>query len=278
MLSYRHAFHAGNFADVLKHVVLVEILQYFKLKEKPFDYIDTHAGAGFYDLQSRESEKLGEFRDGIARLNPHDWPGLEVYLQRVAACNPNGGLKHYPGSPAVAQGLLRQQDRVSLFELHPADHAVLQQNFRRDRRFHVYQENGYSGLLRLLPPPSRRAVVLLDPSYEVKTDYAQLVQTLAKAWRKFPGGVYALWYPVIERQRTEEFVGSIAASGMRDVQRFELGVEADAPGRGMTASGMLVVNPPWTLRATMAQLLPRLAETLAQGPGAFSRVEVVVPE
>jgi 23S rRNA (adenine2030-N6)-methyltransferase len=196
----------------------------------------------------------------------------------LAGFNPAGRLVAYPGSPVIARQLMRQQDRASLFELHPADLEALQRNIGRDRRIHVYHENGHTGLLRLLPPPSRRALVLLDPSYEVKTEYSQLQRTLEKAWRKFPGGVYAVWYPVIERQRTEDFVEAIAGSGIRDIQRLELGVSADTPGRGMTACGMLVVNPPWTLQQTMAKLLPRLAQTLAQGPGAFSRVEMLVPE
>ncbi len=278
VLSYRHSFHAGNFADVLKHTVLVEILQHLKRKDKPFDYIDTHAGAGLYDLQSAEAAKLGEYRDGIGRLNADEWPELKEFLQLVARFNPAGGLVAYPGSPVIAQQLMRNQDRASLFELHPADLEALQRNIGRDRRIHVYNENGHQGLLRLLPPPSRRVVVLLDPSYEVKTEYRQLQQTLEKAWRKFSGGVYALWYPVIERQRTEDFIDAIAGSGIRDIQCFELGVAADAPGHGMTACGMLVVNPPWTLQGTMSELLPRLSRTLAQGPGAFSRVEVLVPE
>ena len=278
MLSYRHSFHAGNFADVLKHVVLVEIIQYLKRKDSAFDCIDTHAGAGYYDLQSSHAAKLAEYRDGIARLNSADWPELSAYLETVAKFNPDGQLDVYPGSPAIAQRLLRDQDRARLFELHPADHAALVQNMAVDRRFKVYCEDGHAGLLRLLPPRSRRAVVLLDPSYEVKSEYQQLVQTLTQAWRKFPTGVYAIWYPVIDRQRTEQFIQSIASSGIADIQRFELGVRADSAGHGLTAAGMLVINPPWGLQQKLSALLPRLATLLAQDPGAYSRTEVLVAE
>ncbi|HET6566278.1 MAG TPA: 23S rRNA (adenine(2030)-N(6))-methyltransferase RlmJ [Xanthomonadales bacterium] len=278
MLSYRHSYHAGNFADVLKHLVLVEILQYLKRKNGAFDYIDTHAGAGLYSLQSIHASKLAEYRDGIARLNVADWPELAGYLGLIESFNPGGELLIYPGSPAIAHRLLRPQDRASLFELHPADFAELQQLFHRDRRVRTFHEDGHKGLLRLLPPKSRRAVVLVDPSYEVKTEYAQLVQTLAQAWRRFPAGVYALWYPVIDRQRSEEMIAAIAQSGIRDIQRYELGVAADSAERGMTACGMLVINPPWTLQAELAALLPRLAQQLRQGEGAYSRVEVVAGE
>lgn len=278
MLSYRHSYHAGNFADVLKHLVLVEIIQYLKRKDGAFDYIDTHAGAGLYDLRSSQAEKLAEYGDGIARLHKADWPELADYLEVVASFNPKDSLETYPGSPVIAQQLLRSQDRASLFELHPADHAALLQQTSRDRRIREYHEDGHRGLLRLLPPQFRRALVLFDPSYEVKTEYQQLVQTLAQAWRKFPGGVYAIWYPVIDRQRTEQFIQAIADSGITDIQRFELGVRADSDSHGMTASGLLVINPPWTLMQKLSGLLPRLASELAQGPGSYSKAEALVAE
>src|SRR5690606_16929853 len=163
--------------------VLAEIFQYLKRKDGAFEYIDTHAGAGCYNLHSSHATKLSEYRDGIARLAAAEWPELVDYLATVASFNPRHVLDLYPGSPTIAQQLMRAQDRASLFELHPADHATLVRQFRRDRRFHIYLEDGHQGLLRLLPPRSRRAVVLLDPSYEVKTEYQQLAQTLALAWR-----------------------------------------------------------------------------------------------
>jgi 23S rRNA (adenine2030-N6)-methyltransferase len=278
LLSYRHSFHAGNFADVLKHVVLVEIIQYLKRKDSAFDYIDTHAGAGCYDLQSSEAAKLEEYQGGIARLDAKDWPELADYLKTIAGFNPGNALHAYPGSPAIAARLLRAQDRASLFELHPAEHALLLQSMAKDHRIKVYLEDGHSGLLRLLPPRSRRAVVLLDPSYEVKAEYQQLVQTLTLAWRRFPSAVYAIWYPVIDRSRTEKFIQSIASSGIKDIQQFELGVRADAEGYGMTAAGMLVINPPWELQQKLSTLLPRLATSLAQDPGAYGSVQQLVAE
>lgn len=278
MLSYRHSFHAGNSADVLKHLVLVEIIQYLKRKDTPFDYIDTHAGAGWFDLRSEHAVKLAEYQDGIARLHPADWPELADYLGVVASFNPGAGLEAYPGSPAIAQSLMRTQDRASLFELHPADHSALAENLARDRRFKVYGEDGHAGLLRLLPPRSRRAVVLIDPSYEVKSEYQQLPQTLKLAWRKFPTAVYVIWYPVIARERTEHFIQSIASSGIPDILRLELGVRADGENCGMTASGLLVINPPWGLQEKLSALLPQLANLLAQAPGAHSKAEVLVAE
>jgi len=278
LLAYRHSFHAGNFADVLKHIVLVEILQYLKRKDAAFDYIDTHAGAGLYDLRSAHAEKLGEYRQGIGRLVSSASRHFRSYLDVVAAFNPGEELAFYPGSPAIALHLMRPQDRASLFELHPSDHALLQEQVKRDRRVLVFKQDGFAGLAGLLPPRSRRGLVLVDPSYEIKTDYARVVSSLQKAHKRFATGCYAIWYPVIDRGHCEDFVGQIRDSGIRDVQRFELAVRQDSPWSGMTAAGMIVVNPPFTLMQTMSELLPELSELLAQDQHASYRAEVLAAE
>lgn len=279
MLSYRHGFHAGNFADVLKHLVQVEILAYLQKKDKPFDYIDTHAGAGLYRLRGEMAAKNCEYGNGIGRLLPENpgLPALQPYLDSVLAHNTGGRLNVYPGSPAIACGLLRPQDKAWLFELHPADIEQLRRACL-GRNIHIRGEDGFHGLVALLPTPSRRALVLIDPSYELKEDYRRVVDALKLIYRKMPTATVALWYPVVERARIDQLERQIVASGIRWVEQFELGIRADTDGRGMTASGMIVVNPPWTLRATMEQLLPPLAKLLSEDGGEYQRTRSLVGE
>ena len=278
MLSYRHAFHAGNFADLIKHVVLVEILEHLVRKATPFEYIDTHAGAGLYDLHSAAALKLREYAGGIGRLQPQDYPEMARYFEVIQAFNAADELAFYPGSPAIAGYFLRPQDRAWLFELHPRDYELLRANLAGNRRMKVQCQDGFEGLQALLPPTSRRGLVLIDPSYEVKSDYDLVVDRLLAACRKFSHGIYALWYPVVERRRIDELETRIAGSGIRNVQRFELGVAPDSAARGMTAAGMLVVNPPWKLLEKMAGLLPRLAPALAEEGGGSYKCEVLAGE
>ena len=278
MLSYRHAFHAGNFADLIKHVVLVEILEHLVRKATPFEYIDTHAGAGLYDLHSAAALKLREYAGGIGRLQPQDYPEMARYFEVIQAFNAADELAFYPGSPAIAGYFLRPQDRAWLFELHPQDYELLRANLAGNRRMKVQCQDGFEGLQALLPPTSRRGLVLIDPSYEVKSDYDLVVDRLLAACRKFSHGIYALWYPVVERRRIDELETRIARSGIRNVQRFELGVAPDSAARGMTAAGMLVVNPPWKLLEKMAGLLPRLAPALAEEGGGSYKCEVLAGE
>lgn len=278
MLSYRHSFHAGGFADVIKHVVLIEILRHLVRKDRPFDYIDSHAGAGLYDLRSEQSEKLREYQQGIGKLTVNAFPELADYLSIVQKFNPQGALDYYPGSPLIAAQFLRGQDHSWLFELHPADFALLRAEFVADRRVQVKRTDGFKGLLALLPPVSRRALVLIDPAYEVKTDYERVFETVARAYRKFSTGIYALWYPVVDRTRIDELDRKLIVSGIRRIQRFELGIRADARGAGLAAAGMMVINPPWTLREKMAALLPKLTHTLAAGKGAHFKCQALVNE
>lgn len=278
MLSYRHSYHAGNFADVLKHIVLTECLQHLGKKDKAFDYIDTHAGAGLYDLASAHAGMLQEFENGIGKLNSAEWPELADYFAAVNKLNTDGSLGLYPGSPLIALHFLRPQDRAWLYELHSEDARLLVNNLQKDKRARVMHENGLAGLLRLLPPISRRGLVLIDPSYEIKSDYDSVFETVAKAIKKFATGTYAIWYPVVERSRIIRLEKQFIASGIKQIQRFELGITADSDAQGMTASGMIVINPPWQLMATMQQLLPKLVTVLAADIGAFYKCDQLVAE
>jgi 23S rRNA (adenine2030-N6)-methyltransferase len=276
MLSYRHSFHAGNHADVLKHLVLCRILSYLVRKDKPLCYVDTHAGAGGYALQSPQAQKNREYETGIGRLwQRQDLPApLADYVELIRRFNPDGALRQYPGSPWLARQLLRPGDRLLLHELHPADCTALREQSAADRRAKVACTDGYQGCIALLPPQERRGLVLIDPPFELKSDYRQVIETLQQAHKRFATGVYALWYPVVERARIEQLERSLRATGIPSVDRYELAIAPDRHGHGMTASGMLVANPPWTLREEMACCLPWLARELAGDTGDW-RVEVL---
>ncbi|WGL15616.1 23S rRNA (adenine(2030)-N(6))-methyltransferase RlmJ [Microbulbifer bruguierae] len=279
MLSYRHGFHAGNFADVLKHYVQVEIISYLQKKETPFDYIDTHSGAGLFSLASEMAQKNREYMTGIGQLFQHcDLPGLQNYLQVIEGLNPDGNLQVYPGSPMIAAQMLRPQDKAWLFELHPNDAEKLRQNFARRRQCQVREEDGFKGLAALLPTRSRRALILIDPPYEQKEDYQRVVTALQLIQRKMANAITAIWYPVVDRRRIDVLEKQLQASGVRNIQQFELGVSGDAEGHGMTSSGMIVVNPPWTLRGQMEALLPPLAAQLSSDGGSYYRCETLVTE
>ena len=265
MLSYRHAFHAGSFADLLKHAVLVQVLRHAVQKPKPLYYLDTHAGAGSYDLTAAMAEKTGEWRDGIGRAvaatDPPDF--LRPFLELVRGANDGGGLRTYPGSPALARAILRPGDRLELIELHVTDHGALAEWAGPGTQ--VRRLDGLSALVQRMPPHERRGVTLIDPSYEIKTDYEDVVTALAGAYRRFATGAFLLWYPVIDRARTEAMLGALRATGIPRQLRLELSPRPDTLGRGMTGAGMLVVNPPWTLPETAQAGLPWLARLLDAG-------------
>ena len=274
MLSYRHAFHAGNHADVLKHFVLVELLRYFNRKDKPWWYIDTHAGAGCYALESEQAGKTAEFEGGIGRLwQRDDLPvQLRPFLDALAQFNPHGRLTFYPGSPAIAMTQLREQDRMRLFELHPADAALLGQTFAHDGdRVVVRKSDGFAGLRGLLPPPTRRVVVLIDPPYEVKDDYRRVVDTVADAMKRFPGGTYAVWYPMLARTEARQLPERLAGLGAESWLDVRLAVSKPSrDGFGMFGSGMYIINPPWVLPEILEAVMPWLAHNLGEdGNGAF---------
>ena len=277
MLSYRHSFHAGNFADVIKHIVLVEILQSLIKKDKSFEYIDTHAGAGLFDLESKHAATLAEYQNGIARLEQAQWPELEKYFEIINSVNATGALRIYPGSPFIARYFLRHGDKAWLYELHPADYELLRNNLGSRFQIKVQRQDGLKGLPGLLPPVSRRGLVLIDPSYEIKADYEQVLASVLKAHKRFATGIYAIWYPVVQRLKITQLEAGLIKSGIRNIQRFELAVAPDSSERGMTAAGMIVINPPWGLLQKMMLLLPKLLAVLGDGDG-FTKCEVLVAE
>ncbi len=276
MLSYRHGFHAGNYADVLKHVVLMRTLQYIVRKDKPAFYLETHAGRGMYSLTGATAARTAEYRQGIGQL----WQasgipaGLQDYLDLIAQFNAGPELICYPGSPWIARTIMRPQDRLVLCELHPQDFRELALTFQRCSNVHCYKEDGFAVSQARVPPPERRGVVFIDPSYEVKTDYQTVVEILQKLHRKFAAGTYLLWYPIVRADRTQTMLRQLTASGIRRISVFELHLTADHSQPGMTGTGMVVINPSWTLMDEMQKVLPFLCETLAPG-GHWSAREAV---
>jgi 23S rRNA (adenine2030-N6)-methyltransferase len=272
MLSYRHAFHAGNHADVLKHIVLTGVLRYLTRKDRPIWYIDTHAGIGQYRLNPRPPAGQAEWLDGIARLWEDEVvpAALQPYLERVRALNPDGKLQNYPGSPRLAADLLRPGDRAWLYELLGKDFQALQEQFRDRQSIRCEEADGFAALKGLLPPGPRRGLVFIDPSYEVKADYQRLLDTLHDALRRFGSGCYLVWYPLVQRREALELPARLLQLEPARWLRAELRIKAPpASGYGLYGSGMFVFNPPWTLPAMLQDLLPWLARRLAvDGHGA----------
>jgi len=283
MLSYRHAFHAGNHGDVLKHAVLALIVEHLQKKSKPFVYIDTHAGAGRYDLRSEWAQKNREFESGILPLwQRNDLPpAMRTYIDIVQKMNPSGELQWYPGSPWLVQQLMRQQDKARLYELHNNEIQNLQALFANIPNVKVQHADGLLELKAVLPPAERRAITLIDPSYEIKEDFARVATALVDAHRRFAVGVYMLWYPVIHRANITRLEDQLVRSGIRNILLAELTVRPDS-AQGMRGSGIIVINPPWTLQENLQQILPYLAELLgSQGQNAFPgkyRLQPLVPE
>lgn len=279
LLSYRHSFHAGNHADVIKHIVQSLILDALKQKDKPFVYHDTHSGVGRYDLTHEWSEKTGEYKQGIARVwQQQPIPAaLESYLDAVKALNNGDTLRYYPGSPRVARAQLRRQDRMVLTELHPSDYPLLEQEFHRDRQVSIFKEDGFKRLKASLPPKERRGLVLIDPPYELAKEYRDVVQAIYQSYKRWATGIYAIWYPVVNRCDIEDMIEGLQGLGIRKILQIELGVAPDNNERGMTASGMIVINPPWKLESQMNEILPFLKQAIAPATGHF-KVEWIVPE
>ena len=281
MLSYRHSFHAGNHADVLKHIVLMLIIESLQQKEKGFYYLDTHSGAGRYRLFSQEAEKTAEYVDGIGRLWEREDLPQEVarYVALIKKLNYGGKeLRYYAGSPLLAANLLRPQDRALMVELHPSDFPLLRNNFKEFENVTVKIGDGFQQVKATLPPKERRGLVLIDPPYELKEDYDLVVKAIEEGYKRFATGVYAIWYPVVLRQQTKRIVKGLEASGIRKILQIELAVRPDSDQRGMTASGMIVVNPPWTLEQQMKSILPYLTTALVpQGTSSWS-VNWITPE
>lgn len=280
MLSYRHAFHAGNHADVLKHCILAQVLDYYGRKDKAFWYIDSHAGAGLYALDRGYASQNAEFRDGIGRLwQYHDLPpAVSQYVNLVRNLNPDGALRRYPGSPMLALLLLRANDCLRLCELHPSDHKLLQAMQGGERRVKIEAADGNTWLKAQLPPPPRRAVVLIDPPYEQKQDYTRVVQGLKDSLQRFATGTYLLWYPLLARPEPRLLQQRLARLAPTSWLHATLSIQAPpAEGYGMHGSGLYVVNPPWTLPTALETVLPFLASVLGKDAGAGYTLEHHIP-
>ncbi|MFT7431630.1 MAG: 23S rRNA (adenine2030-N6)-methyltransferase [Colwellia sp.] len=278
MLSYRHAFHAGNFADVLKHSVLTLILEYMIRKDKGFYYIDSHSGAGMYQLSDEYAQKTGEYKDGIAKLiENNDLPeALQPYINLVKNLNQKTTeLTLYPGSPGIARQFTRRQDSVHLFELHPADIEHLKAYSQRWNKSHVKQSDGYQGVLGLVPPPNRRGLVLIDPPYELKEDYLKAVRTLVSAYKKFATGTYILWYPVVKRELVEQMQNAFIKSNVRNLMQVEYCQHTDTEEYGMTGTGLFIVNPPWQLASQLSEVLPYLKTKLGNAESQYSVKQLI---
>lgn len=277
MLSYRHGFHAGNHADVLKHLVLVQLTRYLGEKEKAFWYVDTHAGAGRYALDSAQAAKLAEHRDGVGRLwTRSDLPAaLADYVALVRSANPDGRLKIYPGSPSLALATLRAQDRLRLFELHSREVLRLRENLQDGgKRVLIDESDGFAALKALLPPPPRRALVLIDPPYEERHDYDRVLNSLKDSLSRFAGGSYLLWYPQLTRLAANDLPQRLKRLPAANWLHLTLRVRTPASdGFGMHGSGLFVINPPWTLEATLQEVMPYLVEALGQDAGAGFTLE-----
>jgi 23S rRNA (adenine2030-N6)-methyltransferase len=274
-MNYRHIYHAGNFADVLKHAVLARLIDYLKLKDKPFRILDTHAGIGVYDLSSDEAQKTGEWREGIGRLIDEPLPKtaaqiLAPYLDSVQALNPDGGCTIYPGSPKLARMLVRKEDRLSLMELHPDDYEALHDNFRDDFQVRVTHLDGWLALNAHLPPKEKRGLILVDPPFEEADEYRRMASNFAKAWRKFPTGVYCLWYPIKRGAPIADFHDQLAGLDIPKILCAELSVKSERTPIGLTGSGLIIVNPPYTLKGELDLILPALKKRLAQDDFASS--------
>src|SRR4030081_857434 len=286
-MNYRHAFHAGGFADVIKHIVLVRMLTYRQEKQAPFRVIDSHAGAGLYDLTSDEARRSGEWLTGIARVMQARFsettaPLIKPYLDIVRAFNSPPELKVYPGSPLIARALLRPQDRLTACEVQPKERKRPIEGMRRDTQARVVDLDGWVALPAFVPPNERRGLVLIDPPYEHKDEFERIAEGFAEAFAKWPTGSYLLWYPVKSRRASDnlarhvaEVVGTGAPPGK--CLRLEFSVAPQAAGSGLNSAGLLIVNPPWTLASELKAILPELEKPLGQGGAGRFRLEAPKP-
>ena len=288
-MNYRHAFHAGNFADVLKHAVLVRILLHLCAKPAPFRVLDTHAGAGRYDLAGAEASRGGEWRAGIGRLLAAELAEdaralIAPYLDAVCALDPGERLASYPGSPALIGAFLRAQDRLLACELEPAAAAALARNLAGDRRAKALAIDGWTALNAYVPPKERRGLVLIDPSYEDAGDFSRLGQALVAAHRKWPTGGYLAWYPIKDRAGPDTLARHLRRGGLAKILRAELTVARDPAGstshaaQPLAACGLIAINPPYTLADELAIMLPALAAAMSDGPGGDHRLDLIAGE
>ncbi len=282
-MNYRHSFHAGNFADVMKHIVLTRIIEYLKLKDKAFRVIDTHAGAGVYALTEGEAARTGEWHGGIEKLLSAKAPPeaaelLLPYILAVQAQNGSGDLKTYPGSPKITRYLLRKQDRLTAIELHPKDAKLLAKAFEGDFQTRVIELDGWLSLGAHLPPKEKRGLVLTDPPFEEPGEFERMLEGLQKAHGRWPGGIYALWYPVKDRAAVAKFHRGLTQSGVTKILRAELMIRRGIEEPRLDGCGMVVVSPPFVLEAELRLILPALVKCLGEDAGAGFRLDWIAGE
>ena len=282
-MNYRHAYHAGNFADILKHIVLTRCLAHLKEKSAPFRVIDTHAGIGFYDLGGDAARRTGEAQTGISKLEAAQCPPdlanlLEPYHEAIAKTRTHHGPLAYPGSPAIVEALLRGEDRLIANELHPDDFETLRENFAFDGRVKTMALDAVTVLNSSIPPKERRGLVLIDPPYEKRDEFASLIDMIVRAHRKWSTGVYAVWYPVKSKAEAAWFFGELRKTAIPKILRIEQTISDVREGGALTSSGLIVINPPWRLADDMKMLLPWLDQVLAQGPGHSWNVDWIAGE
>lgn len=273
-LGYQHEYHAGNHGDVLKHAVLSLVVAALANKDKPFRVLDGWAGSGWYDLMGREARQTAEYRAGIERVLSSPLPpvAMQPYLQAVRNCNAGQSLTRYPGSPELVRRLLRPNDHLELLEIHPRASAALREHYSHDPFVHLHVRDAFEGIPALIPPPERRGLVLIDPSYEVKDDFPAVVEMLRVATRRWANGIFMIWYPLIRHPLAERFPAKLRALGMPELLQAELAVEARGFD-GMRGSGVLIVNPPYGLDEQLDVLLPWLRDTLGNHPQAAWSVQ-----
>lgn len=280
-MNYRHAYHAGNHADVLKHIVMARIIEHLKRKDKPFRILDAHAGVALYDLQGVEAGKTREWEGGIGRLAEPLAAEAEALLSPyrgvIAALNPQGSLRLYPGSPEIALRLMRPQDRLLVNELHPEDVMALERHVGRDDRVAVTAMDAETFVKAHLPPPERRGLILIDPPYEAKTEVGKALRMLAQGLRRFATGIFALWYPLKADDIAERVADGVRALAVPASLRIELRIREAFAGGGLAGSGLVIVNAPWKLDEDLAVLLPALAERLGLGTWGQGRMDWLVP-
>jgi 23S rRNA (adenine2030-N6)-methyltransferase len=286
-MNYRHAFHAGGFADVIKHIVLVRILAYLQEKPAAFRVIDTHAGSGVYDLTSEEARRGGEWLTGIARIMQARFSEpsadlLKPYLDIVRAFNPQRELQTYPGSPLIARAMLRPQDRLTACEVEPKARQRLIDALRRDEQARVVDLDGWMALPAFVPPNERRGLVLIDPPFEAADEFERLADRFAAAFVKWPTGIYVLWYPAKSRRATDQLAQRVASEAASvkppgKCLRLEFSVAPQTAGTSLVSAGLLIVNPPWTLQGELKSILPELEKPLGQGGAGRFRLETPKP-
>ncbi|WP_372742836.1 23S rRNA (adenine(2030)-N(6))-methyltransferase RlmJ [Neptunomonas sp.] len=279
MLSYQHGFHAGNFADVHKHMILALILEALNLKDKPWSYLETHGGCALYDLADDKAQKTGEYLAGIGKLwNKQEMPdAIRPYIAQVQVVNQDKELRFYPGSPSIASMLARASDRLAVMELHPAEYQQVKQHFRGLAQVAVHHRDGYEGVLSMMPPKPNRGLVFIDPSYEVKTEYKQVAKFAQQLLARWSNGSIAIWYPILKAGQHQDMINNIVASGVRRVFQSEFYVQ-DSGSQRMSGSGMLLINPPWQLDQKIATVMPWLYHMLAQPEADEPQERWLVPE